>query len=341
MARVVFKNKYLLITKTILIFTKKYDIISLKYKGVCDMSMKVTKKILAGTLALMSSFSAVSAEPVGIEESPNVSTSVNNEEAEAKVKAKTEAEAKLVRDAAMVGSTIGAAGVVIAAFVGEALGKLTAFYTNNKDLRENYSMSFHNNLCHVLQWFIIASNIPEFGEVIEKYGETYQDEEKKEEVLNLLFKILSGGQKSNGVNILADNLKYIDDLRVGRNNFGQRIRKFNECCKNVKSICGVFSCDGPSKEMVRRTIDSSNWESFDGLKQIEVSSSNGSSNNYELKAMIVEGNETCLYMRNGEGKWYKIFFNGTSQEVQNMNKVNRSTFRGDCIRHLYYELMQQ
>ena len=340
MARVVFKNKYLLITKTMLIFTKKYDTISLKHKGVCDMSMKVTKKILAGTLALMSSFSAVSAEPVGIEESPNVSTSVNNEEAEAKVKAKTEAEAKLVRDAAMVGSTIGAAGVVIAAFVGEALGKLTAFYTNNKDLRENYSMSFHNNLCHVLQWFIIASNIPEFGEVIEKYGKTYQNKEEKEEVLNLLFKILNGNKKGNGVNILADNLKYIDDLRDGRNDFGQRIiRESNEYCKNVKSICGVFSCDGPSKGMVRRTIDSSNRGPFGWLKQIEVSSSNGSPNRYELKAMIVEGNETRLYMRTSEGGWCEILFNGTSRKVKNMNRVNKSTFQGECIRHLYYKLV--
>lgn len=57
-------------------FNEKYDIIEscLKRKGVRVMSMKIAKKILAGTLALMSTFTAVSAAPVEIEKPTDSST---------------------------------------------------------------------------------------------------------------------------------------------------------------------------------------------------------------------------------------------------------------------------
>lgn len=44
------------------------------------MNMKIAKKILAGTLALMSTFTAVSAEPVKSEKVTAVSENVKTEE---------------------------------------------------------------------------------------------------------------------------------------------------------------------------------------------------------------------------------------------------------------------
>lgn len=65
-----------------LISNKKYYIIMLRlgYKGVCIMDMKITKKILAGALAVVSTFTVSAAEPVEIEKPTAVSANVTNEE---------------------------------------------------------------------------------------------------------------------------------------------------------------------------------------------------------------------------------------------------------------------
>ena len=78
------------------------------------MSMKIAKKILAGTLALMSAFTAVSAEPVKSETSFSDSTSVSNKNPEGESTKKKSAKGAAIAagGAAAVAAAVGGAIVL-------------------------------------------------------------------------------------------------------------------------------------------------------------------------------------------------------------------------------------
>ena len=112
--------------KIILISNKKHGIIRLYLNriGIGVMSMKIAKKILAGALAVVSAFTAASAEPVKIEKPTDSSISTKEDK-----KPNCESTLKeLAKGAAIT------AGVTSIAAVGAVIGGAIDLIRNNKDV---------------------------------------------------------------------------------------------------------------------------------------------------------------------------------------------------------------
>lgn len=87
------------------------------------MNMKITKKILAGTLAVMNTFTAVGAIPANSEKLPAASANMKSE------KPKNQRTKKII-----VAGTVGAAvGAVAGGLLGGFVDLIRAFYNINKE----------------------------------------------------------------------------------------------------------------------------------------------------------------------------------------------------------------
>ena len=124
------------------------------------MSMKIAKKILAGTLALMSTFTAVSAEPVKSEKVTAVSENVKTEE--------TKSKHKIVEKVLNVG-ILGAATIA-------TVGGTVVLAKNILKIREEYKERIQNVRLNVSRQIFLYYLIPEAKNFINNLKETKQKE---------------------------------------------------------------------------------------------------------------------------------------------------------------------
>ncbi len=177
--------------------------------------MKITKKILAGTLALMNVFTVLSAEPVEIEKLPDTSTTAKDK------KSKHESiKKKLVKEVAKATGTA-------AAFCGVVALIRNIFKTCNEKER----IKIIDNSLIIFEWYSIAK--------IRDYIEKFSGESRLKEVLERLFSVLDGNAGLLNEQKIISDLEYAfhliesgnDTLKISiESEFGTKVLKKRFCC---------------------------------------------------------------------------------------------------------------
>ena len=310
------KNKYLIFIKMILIFNKKYDTIELhlKRKGVCIMNMKITKKILAGTLVLMNTFTAVSAEPVKSETLSSDSTSVNNKNPEGKSTKK-----KLAK-----GVAIAAGGAAAVAAVGGAIALIRNIF-KTREIEENWDLS---DVSRRVLWFYLT---PEVRECVERNKDT-----KLGEALAYLFDVLDGIEP-------VDKLRLIGSFECVNGYTGVFRRKYEFGCNELDCVLRESLSKGiPYYDVEYLALDdiSNKYFQLSGLNDsymygiytdgiddfseckdniMNVNPSDGSSS-YSLKMIVVcDGN--TIYVKCKDDRWRVNPFDGIKEKPLDDNSM--------------------
>ena len=280
------------------------------------MSMKITKKILAGTLALMSTFTAVSAAPVKNETPSSDSTSAKSEKSNDKSTKK-----ELAKVAGIVGGAAAVVGGVIVLF--REIFK-THEVENNGSLLETSRK--------ILELFLLSKFCPDskINELLEKYKET-----DLVKALRCLFGVLDGNGPVDKECVIR-SLKCVDGymgifghetecielrqfLKEGLNEEIERCTIKSPVSGNILSSIGNMIVE---KNMLSVYVDS-NVE-FSKLMYEEINKCKTPFEDYNLKAVFMCGEEnflsTIVCVEIG-GKWYMFSLCG--------NNVKLST--GDSI----------
>ena len=151
-----------------MIFIKKYDTIMPKCKRVCVVSMRITKKILAVALALVSTFTAVSAEPANKENLLGVPINVENNK-------KLKSKMKSLGEILTVGTVTGFTAV--------------CFY------RFYESVIFFERGENLFDIVLYCYSIPGIRKSIEKFEGSSEDELSAKKFFTSLFEVLDSGNE--------------------------------------------------------------------------------------------------------------------------------------------------
>ena len=257
--------------------------------------MKITKKILAGTLALMNVFTVLSAEPIEIEKSPDTSTSKKNKE----VKLKRKIFGKILTAALF--SVIGFSGVV------KLLSK------DDKVSDSKYEEEYFVVNEPLDQVFYYCS-VPKVREYIERNAQ--------EADFIYLFNVLKGIEQVDGrrvetalkyvedqlrdymfgvENKLLSGVSEIEDMYVYRKNFSNQIGYNMSGVDDTHDT--VIFCLGKNSYPFDKKFSHC-------LKKAELV--------YDLTSIIVHNENdfpfTSLYINYENGNWYRCSFNSNNGE---------------------------
>lgn len=296
------------------------------------MSMKIAKKILAGTLALMSTFTAVSAEPVKSETSSSDSTSVNNKNPEGKSTKK-----KLAK-----GAAIAAGGAAAVAAVGGAIALIRNIF-KTREIEENWDLSC---VSRRVLWFYLTSEV---RECVERNKDT-----KLGEALAYLFDVLDGIEP-------VDKLRLIGSVECVNGYTGVFRRKFEFGCGELNRVLmeslskgisyydvGYLALDDISNKYSQLSglndsymysIRTDGIDDFSECKDniMNVNSSDGSSS-YSLKMIVVcDGNTT--YVKCKDDRWRVNPFDGIKEKPLDDNSMLKKCSHRKV--NLIYVLNQQ
>ena len=257
--------------------------------------MKITKKILAGTLALMNVFTVLSAEPIEIEKSPDTSTSKKNKE----VKLKRKIFGKILTAALF--SVIGFSGVV------KLLSK------DDKVSDSKYEEE-HFVVNEPLDQVFYYCSVPKVREYIERNAQ--------EANFIYLFNVLKGIEQVDGrrveialkyvedqlrdymfgvENKLLSGVSEIEDMYVYRKNFSNQIGYDMSGVDDTHDT--VIFCLGKNSYPFDKKFSHC-------LKKAELV--------YDLTSIIVHNENdfpfTSLYINYENGNWYRCSFNSNNGE---------------------------
>ena len=296
------------------------------------MSMKITKKILAGTLALMSTFTAVSAAPVKIEKSPVVPTSENNKNPEGK---------STKKELAKVAGIVGGAAAAVAAVGGAIVLFREIFKTQNIKVPLGTSRK-------ILECYMVSRDPnSKINELLEKYKET--------ELVKALMDLFIALDVNGLVNkeCVIRSLKCVDSY-IGifghetgcielRQFFKEGLDKEIERCTIKSPVSGniLSSIDNMivEKNMLSVYVDSN--VDFSKLRYEEINTCKTLHADYNLKAVYICDEEnflsTIVCVEIG-GKWYMLSLCGNNEELSTGDSILflLKNYRGRGKVNLFY-----
>lgn len=318
-------------------FNKKYDIteLCLKRKGVRVMSMKITKKILSGALAVMNIFTTAGAVPINNEKLPTAPAIKKDEKSKSKLYLK-------LLDKILTAGTV----------IGFAAGCFYEFYECMKCFECGED---------ILDIILYCYSIPEIRKNIEDFKSSSENEKSIKMLLTIFFKILDSGK--NG---------YFDK---NSKPFTGYYKFYAICHNLEKSIYGFLKCENLEKiisDTVKQCVYSKELNSqfflpqgnytvnMDTLKDtlsiylkvnlfneyafyndITGISKEGGRARYELRSIILHsscGEMPEVWKRTEEGEWVKGAYTEKSRSRDCLR--NRITWR--CCAssmHLIYKKM--
>ena len=270
------------------------------------MNMEITNKILAGTLALMSAFTSVSAEPVKIEKPTDSPIITQYEKSTGK---------KLVK-----GVIIAVAGVVAVA-AGVGTGVLVRDIFETRRMEENGTFLDVSN--KIFEWY----SDPEVKSYVKKNKDT-----ELGKTLTYLFDVLDGKKSTNRWCILR-NLKCVcrymgisgskfgcNELRCFLNeSLNNGVGRFSfECLTPNSMLLGYLHLLG-NEDINKYSVCVGKFANFSKYNKkfmkIEFTSSNLI---YDLKAIVMFDKENhCFntaYLKQEDGKWHRCSFDGIKEE---------------------------
>lgn len=312
----------------ILIFNKKYDTIELhlKCKGVCIMNMKITKKILAGALAVASTFTVSATEPVEIEKPTAVSANVTNEEPGSKHK---------------ILKGVLAAGAVTALAAGGIFG-LVHFLS--KDDENKACDERKEELHYASDWVMYCYSVPKIRECIENFSKTRETESSR--AFKYLFGVLDGKEGLNKYRV-EESLKYImdhtfdpgascfDDLGAaikGADAYRDQVYDCRpidiskECCFDTQR--DTISIFVPGSRYYPCIVN--NFERFKCSANHQVT--------YNLKSVLYSSGDWSFvesYIRHEDGEWYKHSFDGNCTKISKDLVESKLKYINCCTRLIY------
>ena len=275
------------------------------------MSMKIAKKILAGTLALMSTFIAVSAAPVEIEKPTGSSTSAKNEESIA-------ASTKNVNDKNSKGKIKSKLfkGVSITAGVFATLFAIPSTYNFLREEESCIDM-VREFSCYIFSCYLY----PDRRKFIEEHKDT-----KLGKIFIYIFDLLDGKRESKrpieGLLELARTYRKICRNRIEHDEIKNFLEKIEEPLGNVlnedlpvgnacdlSEVFKICSREIKSDLPIISVCPGYNIQNFEGSSSV---SSGG--NDYELK-VIVESDVTnhfytAAYVRQEGEAWERCSLDG-------------------------------
>ena len=259
------------------------------------MSMKITKKILAGTLALMNTFTAVSAAPVKNETPSSDSTSAKSEKPNDKSTKKELAK----------GAAIAAGGAAaVAAAVGGVFALFKCFL---KQSEENKCACDYDKILVTLKnafvWFSVG-----------QHDERVENLLKKSEDFEFLFNAMENkrGKTIDKQRIIQclERFSHDDDLKFSLTMLGLNISAYClECNSSQNIIVNIGSsllkddsmCGFSSHDIF--VVDVKNYSGLKNFKKVKFSEIN----DYSLKAIMIYNKEdlfsTKIYVMNKQNKW--------------------------------------
>ncbi len=273
------------------------------------MTMKITKKILAGSLAVVSAFTAASAEPVKVEKPTDSFISTKEDK-----KPNRESIWKKVAKGAAI-----TAGVTATAVAAVAIGGVTAL---NRYISDSGLLEVSHK---VVEWFLD----PEVRECVERYKYTGLGK-----ALKYLFDVLEGRvvcdeNKLFFLQNLGENMvyvcRYVKDFgcKSGCDELDNVLNRHDEKTGHctIKCLTPYERLESylPSNDKDKYSICINSMSGFSEFKseykekfmQIRSLTSNSV---YELKAIIFDVklfdflSGTCVKQKNGE--WRKYLFGG-------------------------------
>ena len=300
------------------------------------MSMKITKKILAGTLALMNTFTAVSAAPVKNETPSSDSTSAKSEKPNDKSTKKELAK----------GAAIAAGGAAaVAAAVGGAIVLI-------REILKTHEVENNGSLLETSRKILELYLIPGVREYVEKYKDT-----ELGKALNYLFVVLDGSALVNKGRVI-ESLQCVnsymgifgrksgcDELkRFLEKSLFERVNYYNAGCLTPDNILSkylplsMFS----GRDMYSVCADGIADFSKDKEKIMEIHPSDGKSV-YNLQAIFMYDEENCCfttaYVKHKDGKWYKHSVDGIKEKPLDDNSMLKKCSHRKV--NLIYVLNQQ
>lgn len=262
------------------------------------MSMKTVKKILAGTLALMSTFTAVSAEPVKSEKVTAVSENVKTEE--------TKSKHKIVEKVLNVG-ILGAATIA-------TVGGTVVLAKNILKIREEYKERIQNVRLNVSRQIFLYYLIPEAKNFINNLKKTKQ----KESVKHLL-----------------DVLE--NERTMSRRDFMRKLDRASglpEISEDkpwiIEEGVALNRCTIPKLTLVFLIANASNYPTdtviidvkscINDLKHLEnVMEIRLDKTVYDLTSVVMCDEEdycfTTAYVKHKDGKWHRHSFEGFKETI--------------------------
>ena len=297
------------------------------------MSMKITKKILAGTLALMNTFTAVSAAPVKNETPSSDSTSAKSEKPNDKSTKKELAK----------GAAIAAGG---AAAVAAAVGGVFALF---REIFKTQNIKVPLETSRKILECYMVSRDPnsKINELLERYKET-----KLVKALMDLFIALDVNGLVNKECVIR-SLKCVDSY-IGifghetgcielRQFFKEGLDKEIERCTIKSPVSGniLSSIDNMivEKNMLSVYVDSN--VDFSKLRYEEINTCKTLHADYNLKAVYICDEEnflsTIVCVEIG-GKWYMLSLCGNNEELSTGDSILflLKNYRGRGKVNLFY-----
>ncbi len=274
------------------------------------MSMKITKKILAGTLALMNAFTAVSAEPVKVEKPTDSFISTKED----KKPNRESTKKKLAK-----GAAIAAGGVaVVAAATGGAIALIRNIF-KTREIEENLNpLPSSSGVLDCYLLLKLRSN-SEIEELFEKYKET--DFVK---ALTYLIGVLDGNESVDKGRVI-ESLRYVGSCTSV---IGYESKYYKLLYKGT--ACYIVNYLAPDKTLIDNSgFDSSllgdpgihfilGFGDFSKSDKEKIMKFNFSCSSYNLEAIGVRGEEDCCfdtaYMKHEDGKWHRHSFDGIKEE---------------------------
>ena len=293
------------------------------------MSMKITKKILAGTLALMNAFTAASAEPVKVEKPTDSSISTKEDK-----KPNRESIWKKVAKGTAIAAGV-TAGTAMMLAGGEIMGLFELFSKMGME-----DENFYYILYDVFYWYSVSD--------IREYIENDCGNTELRQALMYLFRVLDGEEVLNK-ECIEKNLKLVyNSYSDCKELFGRYEFENGKYC----DICGVFDKENCRKydvyycgydmmhiDLLRSSEEFIKSYYLKDYKQIYVDSKFESI--YELKAIILYVDNcdpidklfSCI--RDESGNWTEHSFAGgrrsvdetTVERLLNINRNRRLIYK--------------
>ena len=297
----------------------------MKCKGVRVMNMKITNKILAGTLALMSAFTSVSAEPLESEKLPAVSQNTKSEKL----------KHKILKGALTVGAVGATAGLIF----GGVFNLVCFLYKRDENKVDDEYEKERVKLCSASDWVIYCYCIPQIRECIENFYETRETESSC--AFKYLFDVLDGGEKldrqrvKNSLKCVFNHTCYyhshcLDDL-------GKAIKGVDDNvsgCEVYNHLTDISKEEGwfnGRDDTIRVFVPGNSYRPYFLKNFIKIKCSRNTQITYNLKAAILYNNKgwpfTECYIKHENG-WYRHSLDGNcilieenivNSELENIN----------------------
>lgn len=278
------------------------------------MNMKITKKILAGTLAVMNIFTTVGAIPANSEKLPAASANMKSE------KPKNQRTKKII-----VAGTVGAAvGAVAGGLLGGFVDLIRAFYNINKE-ETHVKLSI---LCRVFEWYAdpkIKERVYKDNTYLGKYLQN---------LFNALDQVGLGSEKN-----IEENIDYLYHYKGGIFGFRTECFELEDVLKKKCEETAVWFDDSSGDVDVkscRERLSLGNYNTL-SIRVIvrrgcsrklsnfkELNFSNGVKFSLKAIALYDEKFRPVVCVKEEDGKWYTHFiFNSQTELLKEENMEHR------------------